>query len=308
MTKFLPALGVFLLYSLFAIIVHVYLDNTLLRHSEIAHDTTENHNESKEPTEAIPDTSLTENSTTERERFTIKDANGNIAFNFEKGFEISSLNGSVATPDELTGLKDSIYNYLNNNQNQELLITVNHLASEVNINGSHLGVLRAQEVEKICIEAGINPNKITTEIVESTYDYDTSNKSYNAISFGFNTISNERITEVEKSIANKTLYSNFAVRDFLPDRELIAYTIELKNYLKKYPNKKIYVEGHTDSVGTNNYAFGLARANNVKDYLISQDISSAIIKATSKGEDAPIADNSTEQGRAKNRRIEITVK
>jgi len=197
MTKFLPALGVFLLWSLFAIIIHEYLGDSLLGDCAIAHNTSENHNDKKhkEPTEVIPEASVTENSTDKG--FTIKDANGNTAFNFEKGFEISSLNGSVTTPDELAGLKDSIYNYLNKNQDQELLITVNHLPSEVNINGSHLGVLRAKDLEKMCVDTGINPNKITTEIVESTYDYDTTNKAYNAISFGFKTISNERITEVD---------------------------------------------------------------------------------------------------------------
>ena len=171
-----------------------------------------------------------------------------------------------------------------------------------------MGILRASDLEKKFLSAGINPNKVTIEVVESTYNYDTNNKSYNAVSLQFNTISNERIAEVEKSIENKTLYSNFAVKEFLPDKQLIAYTIELKNYLKKYPSKKIYVEGHTDSVGTNNYAFGLDRANNVKDYLILEGISASIIEATSKGEDAPIAENNSEKGRAKNRRIEITIK
>jgi outer membrane protein OmpA-like peptidoglycan-associated protein len=70
----------------------------------------------------------------------------------------------------------------------------------------------------------------------------------------------------------------------------------------------VYLVGHTDSVGTNNYVFGLDRANNVKDYFISQDISASIIEATSRGEDEPIADNYSERGRAKNRRIEITIK
>ena len=168
--------------------------------------------------------------------------------------------------------------------------------------------MRAEDLKKFFIGAGINPNKITTDVVESMYDYNTNNASYDAITLQFNTISIERIAEVEKSIANKTLYSNFAVKECLPDKELIAYTIELKNYLEKYPNKKVYVEGHTDSVGTNNYVFALDRANNVKDYLISQDISASIIEATSKGEDEPIAPNNSERGRAKNRRIEITIK
>ena len=306
MTKFWPVLGVFLLWSLFALIIHEYIGNSLLGDCAVSHTTTENIIATKELTEAIPIASLPENNL--EYKFVVKAADGTSVFNFIKGFEISSLNGSVTMPSTLAGLKDSVYNYLNNNQDKELQIAVKYLASEANINGIHLGRLREGTLKKIFIDGGINPNKITTKIVESTYDYNTTNHYYDAISLRFITIRNERIAEVEKSIANKILYSNFAVKDFLPDRELVAYTIELKKYLKKYPNKKVYLVGHTDSVGTNNYVFGLDRANNVKDYFISQDISASIIEATSRGEDEPIADNYSERGRAKNRRIEITIK
>jgi len=306
MTKFWPALGVFLLWACFALIVHNYLGHGLFSDSEATHKETKKSTTEKESPQAIPTPLVTEKPIDNS--FSVKTDDGTSIFNFNKGFEITSLNGSVNIPEELTGLKDSLYTYLNKNQQKELLFTIKHLASEANINGNHLGILRARAIEKFCIDAGINPKKVTTEIIESAYDYDTKNNNYDAISVQFHTISDERIVEVESSIANKTLYSNFAVRSFLPDKELVAYTIELKNYLNKYPNKKVYVEGHTDSVGTNNYAFGLGRANNVKDYLISQGISASIIKATSKGEDEPIATNATDEGRAKNRRIEITIK
>ncbi len=306
MTKFWPALGAFLLWSCFALVIHEYVGNSLLGDCAITHNETKISTDQEQPSGIVSKASLTKEPT--EKTFVVTDANGNAIFNFSKGFETTSLNGSVITPEELVGLKDSIYDYLNANQDQELLIKVIHLASEANINGNHLGNLRTESVKKFMIDAGINPNKITTEVVASTFDYNTNNKYFNAVSFQFNKISNERIEEVENSIANKTLYSNFAVKEFLPDRKLVAYTIELKNYLKKYADKKVYVEGHTDSVGTNNYAFGLDRANNVKDYLISQGISASIIEATSKGEDEPIAANNSEKGRAKNRRIEITIK
>lgn len=310
MTKFWPVFGAFLLWSLFAIVVHEYLSNSLLGECAVSHNSVASDTSFEEPSEVIPevipDTSSTENS--KENEPAPKAAEGNLVFNYKKGFEISALNGSVVIPKEAEGLTDSVYNYLNKNQNQELVIGVKHLASEADINGVHLGNLRAEAVIKLFIDAGINPNKIIMNVKESTYEYDTSNHAYDAVSLEFNTISESRLAEVEKGIANKTLYSNFAVKEFLPDKKLIAYTIELKNYLEKYPNRKVYVEGHTDSVGNNNYAFGLGRANNVKDYLISQDISSSIIITSSKGESAPIADNYSEAGRAKNRRIEITIK
>ncbi len=306
MTKFWPALGAFLLWACFALIIHEYLGNSLLGDCAIAHTEIKNSTTKEQPPQGTSKILKAEKPI--ESTFSVTADDGTSVFSFNKGFEITSLNGSVNVPEELTSLKDSMYTYLNDNQDKELLISIKHLVSEANINGNHLGILRARALEKYCIDAGINPKRITTEIIESTYEYDTKNNNYEAITFQFKEISNERIVQVEKSIANKTLYSNFAVRSFLPDKELVAYTLELKNYLKKYPNKKVYVEGHTDSVGTNNYAFGLGRANNVKDYLISQGISASIIKASSKGEDEPVATNTTEEGRAKNRRIEITIK
>lgn len=114
----------------------------------------------------------------------------------------------------------------------------------------------------------------------------------------------------DNSIRNKTLYSEFASVNFKPDRNLQTYAFELKNYLTKYPNKKVSLTGHTDNVGSDagNYNFGLKRANNVLNYLVSQGVNKKNLKAFSKGEKAPIASNATEEGQAKNRRITIEVK
>ena len=67
--------------------------------------------------------------------------------------------------------------------------------------------------------------------------------------------------------------------------------------------------GHTDDVGDEeaNLWFGQQRANNVRQYLISQGIDADKVKATSKGESNPIVPNTSEENRAKNRRIEIIV-
>lgn len=71
----------------------------------------------------------------------------------------------------------------------------------------------------------------------------------------------------------------------------------------------IVAVGHTDSIGSDNYnmQLGLRRAQSVKAYLISKGISADKVKVESQGERNPIADNKTAQGRAKNRRVEITV-
>ncbi len=71
----------------------------------------------------------------------------------------------------------------------------------------------------------------------------------------------------------------------------------------------IRITGHTDSLGSAAYNQQLSqrRANSVKDYLIKQGIDGKLISATGLGESRPIASNATPEGRARNRRVEISI-
>src|SRR5512140_636500 len=70
---------------------------------------------------------------------------------------------------------------------------------------------------------------------------------------------------------------------------------------------KIRVEGHTDNVGTpaSNKALSEARARSVRDAVVGQGIDATRLSAEGFGQDRPVADNRTEEGRAKNRRVEL---
>jgi outer membrane protein OmpA-like peptidoglycan-associated protein len=72
-------------------------------------------------------------------------------------------------------------------------------------------------------------------------------------------------------------------------------------------NVKISIEAHTDNVGSNaaNIMIGLDRARAVREYIISQGVSSDRIRVSSAGEDSPVAPNTTAIGRQQNRRIII---
>jgi outer membrane protein OmpA-like peptidoglycan-associated protein len=76
-----------------------------------------------------------------------------------------------------------------------------------------------------------------------------------------------------------------------------------------YPGLKLAVEGHTDSIGTDEYNMTLSekRANAVRDYLVSQDLSDSSITAQGFGKADPVAANDTNAGRALNRRVELVV-
>ncbi len=84
----------------------------------------------------------------------------------------------------------------------------------------------------------------------------------------------------------------------------------LADFMNQYPQTTTVVEGHTDSVGSDAYNQGLSerRANAVRDVLVNQyGVSGDRVNAVGYGEARPVADNSTDSGRAINRRVEAEV-
>ena len=79
--------------------------------------------------------------------------------------------------------------------------------------------------------------------------------------------------------------------------------------LKEYPTAKFTVEGHTDSVGSDqlNQRLSDSRANSVKEYLVKSGIDAFRLSALGYGESKPIDSNKTRAGRANNRRVEINL-
>ena len=89
-------------------------------------------------------------------------------------------------------------------------------------------------------------------------------------------------------------------------REKLA---KVSGILLSYPNLKLQVEGYTDSIRSDAYNQKLSeqRADGVRDYLVSQSVPDNNISARGFGKSDPVADNSTSQGRAENRRVELVV-
>nr|WP_293834768.1 OmpA family protein [uncultured Arsenicibacter sp.] len=79
--------------------------------------------------------------------------------------------------------------------------------------------------------------------------------------------------------------------------------------LNKYPDTDIVIEGHADATGADDYNLKLSRrrADAVAGYLKSRSVKNARIDEKGYGESQPVADNDTESGRAKNRRVDIAV-
>ncbi len=84
---------------------------------------------------------------------------------------------------------------------------------------------------------------------------------------------------------------------------------EVVKLLKAYPENKIRIEGHTDSVGAADYNLNLSRlrAESVAKYLVQQGVPTSRIETAGYGETKPIAPNVTIQGRQQNRRVEVVI-
>jgi outer membrane protein OmpA-like peptidoglycan-associated protein len=82
---------------------------------------------------------------------------------------------------------------------------------------------------------------------------------------------------------------------------------QLAGYMKTHPEKTMLIEGHTDNVGSASFneRLSLQRAEYVKSALLQRGIAESRMKAIGLGQSQPIATNSSEAGRQKNRRVEI---
>jgi outer membrane protein OmpA-like peptidoglycan-associated protein len=89
-------------------------------------------------------------------------------------------------------------------------------------------------------------------------------------------------------------------------REALA---KLSGIVLNYPSLHLAIEGHTDSTGSPefNQTLSQKRADAVHDYLVSQGLDGGALSAQGLGMENPVADNSTAEGRQKNRRVEIIV-
>jgi outer membrane protein OmpA-like peptidoglycan-associated protein len=120
----------------------------------------------------------------------------------------------------------------------------------------------------------------------------------------------EALREIERRVATGNLPkiqfefdSDEITGESYPTLDLIA------SLLMNNPRLKLFALAHTDSVGTAEYNLDLSerRARSVKAYLVSRGVAPPSIRFKGMGYTRPLEDNSTDEGRAKNRRVEFRV-
>jgi OmpA-OmpF porin, OOP family len=104
------------------------------------------------------------------------------------------------------------------------------------------------------------------------------------------------------------LYINFETASATIQQDSLTQLEQVAQMLQSSPDLKVEVGGHTDNVGTpeSNQKLSEARAKSVVAALVSKGVATARLTSKGYGQASPVADNRTEEGRAKNRRVELT--
>jgi outer membrane protein OmpA-like peptidoglycan-associated protein len=92
-------------------------------------------------------------------------------------------------------------------------------------------------------------------------------------------------------------------------RDVEFNLVKIATILGQFPEMNIHVEGHTDNIGTPEYNLDLSlrRATAVRDFLVSQGVAAERLSVEGLGLTRPVADNATEEGRQKNRRVDLVI-
>jgi outer membrane protein OmpA-like peptidoglycan-associated protein len=92
-------------------------------------------------------------------------------------------------------------------------------------------------------------------------------------------------------------------------RDVEFNLVKIATILNQFPEMKVAVEGHTDAVGSDEYNLGLSkrRAQAVLEFLSGQGVKGERLSSEGYGETRPVADNDTDEGRQKNRRVDLVI-
>ncbi len=120
-----------------------------------------------------------------------------------------------------------------------------------------------------------------------------------------------RVFRQKNDVILRLVGLNFAVNKAVIEPKYFSLLTRVQNAINTFPESRLTIEGHTDSHGSDNKNLELSqeRAEAVRQYLLANmsNINRDQIDAVGYGENKPIANNETREGRAKNRRIDIVI-
>lgn len=238
-------------------------------------------------------------------------ANDNFNFNVSSADFIEPVSQKVRD-----GIVPGLKNHMTENENKVINIVGFYKEDEKNSTAfPNLGLARANAVKNFFVSQEIPSSQINT-LGQVKSDMVADGNVYKG-PIGYSIKEMDAGAEAEIEALGKKIEADPLILYFNTGEASINLTAaqrqkiaDISRYLDKVPKADCEVIGYTDSQGRRrtNMKLGQERADFAKAYLIENGIPADRIKADSKGPKDPIADNNTEEGRAKNRRTEISIK
>ena len=206
--------------------------------------------------------------------------------------EVAFIKGSVSSndPNAAVGMQIELKNTTTN----EVTKGVVDVKS-----GEYVAVIRAKEKEDVMMMAKKNGYAFTSQYINSDKDVIGRPKRIEAVEF----------KQIEKGQTYQINNINFATDSYELNKQVVNILNEFVVFLEDNPTVKVAIQGHTDNVGDPNKNLDLStnRAKAVFNYLIIQDVDPTRLKFKGFGSSKPVASNSTDEGKAKNRRTEFVI-
>lgn len=246
----------------------------------------------------------------------IRDQTGDFLFKSDSNFYFNKSNFIIKRPvsSQIEKGVVSLKSYIGNQNNKFVDITGFYDPMEENNSAfPNLGLARANAVKNYLLSLGVSSKKLNI--------HGSSKEGL--------VMEEESIVEGPIAVAiteNANIKDAQAIIDNIKQHPIVLYFdsgkssirlnqnqrekyLNMVRALDKVDNVSILVEGHTDNTGEAeaNQVLGRKRAEFIKEYLVSNGIAPIRIQTVSKGQLEPIAGNDTQEGRAQNRRIVITV-
>ena len=248
---------------------------------------------------------------TEDASTSVENEGSNIQENKEASFKDSEYNFIQPLSPGLSKRIDSYLNRLKSDRKENLIITALYGAQEKNAGiFSDLGLARANNMKQLFVQQGIEPSRIAIKSKKIESDKAA---EYTALEFNYtdqieydNTLEDYTVLFEHNPVI---LYFKTDSDDLdLSTDQRIAFG-DLVNYMDLDKDIQLNIGGHTDDIGNreSNIALSRKRAVFVQNVLINNGLDPARINVVAYGPDRSIASNKTSEGRARNRRVEISV-
>ncbi|MFK7809352.1 MAG: OmpA family protein [Saprospiraceae bacterium] len=242
------------------------------------------------------------------------DPANNFKESFADNFQFAESKADYSTPLS-PGLSVTIgkaAEYLKGHGDRAMLITGYYADGETNNSIlPDLGLARANAIKKAFTDLNVPSNQINITSEKRALNFEGGIASAATYSYAGMDTSGDRLAEVEARLRAKplVLYFETGKNNLNLSTAQRQYMADIIYYLDNKTGAKVNVVGHTDNKGNAgaNVRLSQKRAEFAKDYLTRNNINAAKIDADGKGPNQPTATNDTAEGRAKNRRVELTI-